>query len=140
MRRVPLVLLVGTALAATVTPGLAAPKPITQEVPYTDPTPDYSGFAVGTNSHCEGLLPREKPYVFKAPAAGRLKVTLSKFSGEWGLDLRDAKGRVLAETDVLGAQTETLTVKLRRAGEIQIAPCNLAGSTGSLISLVFTYA
>lgn len=142
MTRMPLALIVIAAVAATAAPGAAAPKPkpITQEVPFTDATPDYSGWAIGTDSHCAGVLPREAAYEFKAPAAGSLKVSISGFTGEWALDLRDAKGNVLAETDVLAPEQETLTIKLRRPGVVNIAPCNLAGTPEALISLVFTYA
>lgn len=143
MTRLPLALLLVAGLTATATPGLAAPKPkpkpISQEVPFTDSTPDYSGWAIGEDSHCAGVLPREEPYVFTAPAAGTLKVAISGFTGEWALDLRDAKGRVIAETDVLGG-FETLTIKLKRKTPVSIAPCNLAGSPEALISLVFTYS
>lgn len=143
MTRLPLALLLVTCLAASTAPGHAAPKPkprpISQEVPFTDATPDYSGWAAGEDSHCAGVLPREEPYVFTAPAAGTLKVAISGFTGEWALDLRDARGRVIAETDVLGG-FEALTVKLRRRTAVSIAPCNLAGSPDALISLVFTYA
>lgn len=135
-------LVAGTALIAT--PGDAAPKPkpkpIVQEIPFTDATPDYSGWAVGPDSHCAGVLPREEPYAFKAPAAGTLKVSISGFTGEWALDLRNEKGAVLAETDVLSPETESLTIKLRKPGVVSIAPCNLAGTPEALISLVFTYA
>lgn len=146
MTRLPLALLLVAGLAASATPGLAAPqpkpkpKPISQEVPFTDSTPDYSGWAVGEDSHCAGALPREEPYVFTAPAAGTLKVAISGFTGEWALDLRNEKGAVLAETDVLAPELETLTVKLRKPGVVNIAPCNLAGTPEALISLVFTYA
>jgi hypothetical protein len=142
MSRSTLALLVVAVVAVTAAPGLAAPKPkpITQSVPFTDTTPDYSGWAVGPDSHCAGLLPREEAYEFKAPAAGSLKVSISGFTGEWALDLRDAKGNVLAETDVLAPEQETLTIKLRRPGVVNIGPCNLAGTPEALISLVFTYA
>jgi hypothetical protein len=142
MSRRTLALLVVATVAATAAPGLAAPKPkpITQEVPFTDATPDYSGWAVGPDSHCAGLLPREAPHEFQVPAAGSLKVSISGFTGEWALDLRDAKGNVLAETDVLAPEQETLTIKLRRPGVVNIAPCNLAGTPEALISLVFTYS
>ena len=143
MTRLPIALLLVAGLAASATPGFAAPKPkpkpISQEVPFTDATPDYSGWVVGTDSHCAGALPREEPYAFKAPAAGTLKVSISGFTGEWALDLRNEKGAVLAETDVIG-ELETLTVKLRKPGLVNIAPCNLAGTPEALISLVFTYA
>lgn len=144
MNRLPLALALLTGAVLTATPGAAAPKPkpkpITQEVAFTDTTPDYSGWAVGEDSHCAGLLPREEAYAFKVPAAGTLKVSISGFTGEWALDLRNEKGAVLAETDVLAPETEALTVKLRKAGVVNIAPCNLAGTPEALISLVFTYA
>lgn len=142
MTRLPLALVVIAAVAATAAPGVAAPKPkpITREVPFTDATPDYSGWAVGPDSHCAGVLPREEAYEFTAPAAGSLKVSISGFSGEWALDLRDAKGNVLAETDVLAPEQETLTIKLRRPGVVHIGPCNLAGTPEALISLVFSYS
>lgn len=142
MKRIPLALVLITAVAATAAPSVAAPKPkpIKQEVPFTDATPDYSGWAIGPDSHCAGLLPREEPYVFKAPAAGTLKVSISGFTGEWALDLRNEKGDVLAETDTLHPELETLSIKVRKPTVVHVAPCNLAGTPEALISLVFTYS
>ena len=140
MKVVPLALALTAAVAATATPGMAAPskKPVVQEVAYTDATPDLTGLRPDSDAHCNGLLPQEAPYVFKAPAAGSLKVSISGFTGEWALELRDPSGRVLAETDVTTPELESLTVKVRKPTAVSIRPCNLVGSAQGKISLVFT--
>lgn len=142
MTRTPLALLLVATVAATAPPALAGPKPkpIEQQVAYSDATPDLTGLRPGSDAHCNGLLPQEKPYEFKAPAAGRLKVGISGFTGEWALELRDADGRVLAEQDVTMPEREELTVKLRKPAVVSIRPCNLAGGANGTISLSFTYA
>lgn len=80
-------------MAVVATPGLAGaaprPKPINQTAPFRDATPDPTGPAAGDDGHCSGLLPREKPYAFKAPARGTLKVSIAGFNGEWALHLLD---------------------------------------------------
>ena len=148
MMRAPLALVLAAAVAATASPSFAAPapkskpkpKPIEQEVAFTDATPDLTGLRPDSDSHCNGLLPQEAPYEFKAPAAGKLQVSISGFTGEWALELRDEKGRVLAEQDVSIPELEKLTIKLRKPAVVSIRPCNLAGGPDGLISLVFSYS
>lgn len=140
MRRIALPLLLVATVAVTATPGLAGPKPIRQEVPFTDATPDVTGLHPASDAHCNGFVPQEKPYVFRAPAAGKLQASIGGFTGEWALELRDDKGRVLAEQDVSSPERESLTVKLRRPAAVHIRPCNLVGSSEATISLVFTYS
>ncbi len=141
MRRLTVASAAVIAAGVVATPSLAAPKPkpINQTVPFRDATLDPSGTAVGSDGHCSGLLPREKAYAFQAPAAGTLKASISGFSGEWAMQLRDAKDKVLAEDDVTGG-FETLSVKVRKPGVINVLPCNLAGTPDSVITLVFTFA
>ena len=142
MRRalLPVVLCaVAVAPAADALAAKAKPKPISKTVPYRDATPDPTGMAVGPDSHCSGLVPKEAPYQFKAPAAGSLRVTLGGFQGEWALELRTEKGQLLTETDTTGAY-ESLTVKVKKPGVVNIQPCNLAGTPDGVINLVFTYA
>ena len=141
MRRLVLAVTAVALVGGVTAPSLAAPKrkPITKTVPFRDATPDPSGIAVGSDGHCSGLLPREKAYAFQAPAAGTLKASISGFSGEWAMQLRDTKDRVLAEDDVTGG-FETLSVKVRKAGVVNVLPCNLAGTPDSVITLVFTFA
>lgn len=138
MKSVPLALLLTAAVAVTATPGSAGPRPIKQAVPYTDATPDLTGLRMDSDAHCNGLLPQEAPYSFKAPTAGKLQVSIDGFTGEWALELRDAQGKVLAETDVTTPARESLTIKLRRPGVVAVRPCNLLGSAQGTISLVFT--
>ena len=138
MRRLLLALLMSATVAGLASPGLAAPGTTTTDtVAYRDPTPDPTGMAVGSDGHCSGLLPAEAPYVFTAPARGTLKVTLGGFEGEWALHLEDPKGSVLAETDTTGAY-ESLTVKVKKAGDVHVQPCNLFGTPDGLITLQFT--
>lgn len=142
MTRAPIALLLVASVASAAGPAVAGPKPkpIEKTVSYTDATPDLTGLRPGSDAHCNGLLPQEAPYEFKAPAAGKLKVSIDGFTGEWALELRDAGGRVLAEQDVTTPAREELTVKLRKPAVVHVRPCNLAGGPNGTISLVFTYA
>ncbi|HVE97594.1 MAG TPA: hypothetical protein VNA12_00250 [Mycobacteriales bacterium] len=140
MRRSLLLGITAATIAAFALPGSAAPKSMTYTVDFRDATPDPTGMAVGDDGHCSGLLPREAPHVFKAPARGTLKATLGGFEGEWALHLMDAKGSVLAETDTTGAY-ESLSVKAKKAGTvIHVLPCNLVGTPDGTITIVFTYS
>lgn len=141
MRRAPLVGLTALALVTLAAPVRSAPpKPVTETVPFRDATPDPSGIAVGSDGHCSGLLPREQPHTFTAPARGTLKVTLGGFAGEWALHLLNEKGSVLAETDTAAPAYESLSVKVKKAGVVDVLPCNLAGTPDGTITLLFTYA
>ena len=146
MRRTATALTVALTLGLTAGSALAGPKPPgpppqqSQEVTYTDPTPDPTGLAVGTDGHCSGLLPKEAPHRFTAPGRGTLKVALGGFEGVWGLHIQDAKGNVIADTDSTNGAI-SLTAKAKTRGTvIDIAPCNLAGSPEATITLVFTFA
>lgn len=136
-----LLMLVPVAVAA---PSSAAPKPkpkpIQQTVTFTDATPDPSGVAVGSDGHCSGLLPREDPIAFKAPAAGKLEVSIGGFTGEWALQLRSDGDVVLAADDVPPPAFETLSIKVRKATTINVLPCNLAGTPTAVVQITFTYA
>ena len=140
MRRVLLTAVIATTVVGVAAPGGAAPRPkqTTTTVPFRDATPDPTGVAVGSDGHCSGLLPRETPHAFTAPARGSLKVTLGGFTGEWALHLLSEKGSVLAETDT--TDYETLTVKVKKGAVVGVLPCNLVGTADGTITLVFTYA
>ena len=143
MRRVALALLLVPSLALAA-PSSAAPKPkpkpIKQTVTFTDATPDPSGMAVGADGHCSGALPREAPIAFKAPAAGKLEVSIGGFTGEWALQLRSDKDVVLAAQDEPAPATESLSIKVKRAGTVNVLPCNLAGTSSAVVQITFTYA
>lgn len=141
MRRTVLALLLVPSVAFAV-PSFAGPKPkpIKQTVPFTDATPDPTGVAVGSDGHCSGLLPREAPIAFKAPGAGKLEVSISGFTGEWALQLRSEKDVVLAADDVPPPSFETLSIKLKKAGTVNVLPCNLAGTPNAVVQIIFTPA
>ena len=141
MRRAALaVLLIPSLVLAAPSFAAPKPKPIKQTVPFRDATPDPSGIAVGSDGHCSGLLPREAPIAFKAPAAGKLEVSISGFTGEWALQLRNDKDAVLAAQDVPPPDFEKLSIKIRKATTINVLPCNLAGSTEAIVDIIFTYS
>ena len=135
MRRTTLSLALVTAVAGTLAaPAVGAPaKPIKESFDYTDATADPTASApapAGTYDGCDGAITpfAEKGFVISLPAKGSLKVKLNN-TGDWGLDVRDAKGKVLGSSD--GGTPETLeavTVKIKAAGKYTIVPCNLGGS------------
>lgn len=118
-------LVVGVAL---VTPaGAAQPKPSSQKFSFKDPTADPTATAV-TGPRCDGMLfPNEAGLKFTAPAAGKLKVSLTA-TGDWGLEVLDAKGRLLGSSDGdTPEDQEAVSVKLKAAGTYTILPCNFGG-------------
>lgn len=143
----PLVLAVALVAGATIAaaPASAKPKkPITGSFTQSDPTPDPTGNATTANEyHCSGKLPQEKPFQFKAPAAGKIKVELSGFQGDWALQILDDKGNVLGGDDVTPDQngsTESATAKIKRKMTVGILPCNMGGSPSAVAKYTFTYA
>ena len=144
----PLVLALALVAGATIatTPASAAKpkKPITGTFTQSDPTPDPTGNATtGNQNHCTGKLPQEKPFQFKAPAAGKLKVELSGFQGDWALQILDDKGNVLGGDDVTpdtAGTTESATVKIRKKMTVGILPCNMGGGPSATAKYTFTYA
>lgn len=132
---------VGTVMAGPATAGPKKP-PIKKTVDYTDATPDPTGNANsgGNASHCSGMLPSgETGIAFAAPAAGSLKATLGGFQGDWSLQMRDGKGKVLGGDDVNPPGYESATIKIKAKGKYVIFPCNLGGTPLATVTYVFTY-
>jgi len=127
MNRTVLLAASAVATAALALPALGAPpKPITQKFTYNDGTADPTATAV-SGAGCDGMLPNEKGIEFKAPAAGKLKVSLTS-TGDWALEVRDAKGRALGTADGgMPQDQESVAVKLKAGGTFTILPCNLGG-------------
>ncbi len=128
MTRATLISATLVACAAAAAPAVAAPpKPVTQKFSFNDPTADPTATAV-TGPRCDGMLfPNEPGLKFTAPAAGRLKVSLTA-TGDWGLEVLDAKGRLLGSSDGdTPEDQEAITVKLKAAGTYTILPCNFGG-------------
>lgn len=122
---------VGASLAA---PAFAAPKPkpIKKSFTHTDATADPTASldtALGGYGGCdEKIAPfKEKGFTVSLPAKGSLRVVLNN-TGDWALDVRDAKGKVLGFSDgAMPQDLEAVTVKIKAAGKYTIVPCNLGG-------------
>lgn len=115
----------------------AKAKPFTKKVTFTDTTPDPTGNLESSEAmHCNGELPMEKPISVSIPADGSLKVALSGFQGDWTLQIRDSRGRVVGGADVNPPDTESATVKVKK-GKYAIQPCNLAGTLQAIVT--YTY-
>lgn len=98
-----------------------------------DPTPT-------AGEVCQGLTPTGRFEVpLKIPAAGKLKVELTGFEGDWDLTLEDAKGKVLASSaGFVEATTETYQVKFKKPATVTIVACNFLGGPTAAGSYVFT--
>ena len=148
MNRTATLTLAVLAAATVAAPGALAapPKPITKTYTATAPTPDPTNWAgsagVETYSVCAMNVPGSFHIEeFKVPAAGTLKVELSKFQGDWDSLLLDGKGNELTyggASDVTG--TEIMQAKFKKADKVQIIACNWAGGPTGEVTYTFTYA
>lgn len=140
MRTAASALLAVVVLAVPATASHKAPVSETYDV--TAPVP-YPG--EGT-SHCsegvEGLTKNTRP--FTIPEGGVLDIELSRFLGDWVLELHDDKGRVLAESAEL---TLTDTAPLRKITfkkgkpkqRVSIVVCNFGGGPRASVTYTFTH-
>jgi len=133
-------LIVGAIFAVGVvslpTASAAVPAGFSKTRTFVDQTPDPTAFFLGPE-HCKGRLPAEKPVAVNIPGSGTVTVAISGFTGEWSLMITDAAGRVIATADATPPKTEANSFKMKRAGKINILPCNLAGSFEA--KLVYSY-
>lgn len=137
-------LALATAVAVGLTLGTAAqaapPKNFEKTVAFTDATPDPTGNLAATEAeHCLGELPREKPIELKVPGSGTVEVTISGFQGDWTLMITDAKGELITGADVNPPDTETASFPMKKAGTVNILPCNLAGTPQASVKMVYTF-
>jgi hypothetical protein len=118
--------LAGTSFGAT-------PKPIKKSFTYQDATPDPTASldeALGGYGGCdEKVAPlKSAGFAIQLPGRGTLRVK-TVTTGDWALDVRDAKGKVLGFSDGGEPQAqEAVTVKIKAAGKYLIVPCNLGGA------------
>jgi len=106
----------------------------------TDATPDPTGGGIGDppTGICGGKLPAEKGAPVKFPSAGKIKMELSGFQGDWGLALRDDKGKLIAGDDQNPPATEVVSTKIKKAGTYALQGCNLGGTSLATIKWTFT--
>ena len=116
----------------------APPASFSRTVTFVDRTPDPSAFFLGPE-HCMGRLPAEEPVEVAIPASGVVNIAISGFTGEWSLMVTNAKGAVLAVADADAPETESLTMRMKRAGKIYILPCNIAGTFEAALTYGYTY-
>jgi hypothetical protein len=129
---------VGVSLGTSVHAG--PPKGFTKTVDFTDATPDPSGNAGATNQdHCSGKLPQEAPISVKIPGPGNVDISLGGFQGDWALQVKDAKGEILAGDDVNPPGYEGTSLRLKKAATIQILPCNLEGTPQGTVTYTYAY-
>jgi hypothetical protein len=123
--RLVLAVLPLAVLGFAVAPSSAAPKPMKGEFDAAglpDPTPTATEV-------CQGLSPVSRTEVpLKIPAAGKLKVELTGFEGDWDLTVENKDGEIVGESaGFVEATTETIQIKLKKAAELTIVACNFAG-------------
>jgi len=131
--------------AAGITPALASPakhkpKPLKGTWSYTDATPDPTVDASSnTGNHCHGQLPSAPSDVnahpLKAVAPGTLTV-LGNVVGDWAMEVRDAKGNVVAGDDANPPAQEGVVVRIKK-GTYQVVLCNLSGSPTATAKYAF---
>lgn len=145
-----------TALAASLTavvalgalsPAVAAPakpkpkpKPIVMTYDATA-TPDATTtLPEPVERSCDPVTPTARHRTaFKVPAAGTLKVELDN-TLDWAVAVRQG-GKLLASADGETPEVkETVVVKLRKAGTVDLDACNFAGEPVVPVKVTFTFA
>ena len=143
MHRTAVLTAVALAAATVAAPAaLAAPqKPITKTYTATAPTPDPTNVAGGYTVCAQNVPGSFHVEEFKAPGAGALKVELTEYQVDWDLLLMDGKGKELASSGSGGVgEPEIASLKLKKAGVVQIVACNWSGGPTGTVTYTFTPA
>jgi hypothetical protein len=151
-RRVTVAVAALATAALTASPALAMstakkkpkPKPIKGSWSFTDTTPDPTVSATSLDDpseHCHGKLPAGPADVntgtIKVSGRGVLTVTGSVI-GDWAMEVRDSKGRVLAGDDENPPKSESTSVDLTK-GTWTVVFCNLSGAPTASATYLFVY-
>jgi hypothetical protein len=145
-----LVTLAAVGIAGSV-PALAAkpkpkPKPISGTWSYTDysidPTPSVTS-AAGNHPYCHDPLPASPAdvnvHTIKVKGRGVLSVA-GQTTGDWGMEVDDAKGTVLGTSDGTQPQDQEGTiVDLTKAGTYSVLYCNFGGAPTATAKYRFVY-
>jgi hypothetical protein len=129
-------------LVSGVIPALAGAAPAASGTwEYADFTPDPTVLQEPAEQHCHGTLPSSpadvNSYPFKAKKAGTLELT-SHNMFDWAVEVRDAKGNVVAGTDGADVTTpENLTVYLGK-GKYEVVYCSFMGEPEITVDYKFT--
>ena len=128
---------------------IAAPKaPIKKTYTATAATPDPTNQeAAAQHTVCNMVVPGSwHEHVFKAPAAGSLKIEITDFVGDWDLLIQDDKGRDVGSAGAVdvGAPTapdpDATSMKIKKPGTFKLIACNWAGGPTATVKYTFTYA
>ncbi|HVF06558.1 MAG TPA: hypothetical protein VNA20_17085 [Frankiaceae bacterium] len=144
MRVIPLVAATLSA-ACLVAPAAEAKhrKPMSGSYPLTLPVP-YAGESP-SGSHCqdapEGLSKDTRS--FKLPAAGQFKLSLAGYTGDWVIELSDAKGRIVASAAGVNTSGTPTSVRYKKKStkseNLTVAICNYLGGPQGNVAWVFTF-
>jgi len=131
---------VGPAVAS---PAKAKPKPLKGTWSFTDTTPDPSGNAEGTEAlHCNGKLPAGpadvNAHAFKVKGTG-VFTAIGHVTGDWAIQLQDAKGNVITGDDVNPPASESLAGITLKKGAYSLVLCNLEGAPTATADYTFKY-
>ena len=127
------------AFAATAKP---KPKPLKGTWSYLDTTPDPSVVAESNASlHCHGKLPPSpadvNSHTLKVKGPGTLTV-IGHNKLDWAMEVRDAKGNVLAGSDGSSpTSAEGAVVTLTKAGAYAVVYCSAEGEPS--ITATYTF-
>lgn len=131
--------------------GAAKPKPVSRTYTATAPTPDPTNYAspvlpAGTAvSNDYETCAQRVPGSFHAervriPAAGRLVVELTGYTGDWDALLLDSNKRKVTFSGSTELNVrETMTATFRRATTVTIVVCNWAGGPEGTVRYTFTF-
>lgn len=86
---------------------------------------------------CEGLPSARSRHALPLPGAGVLRLVLTS-TGDWGLAVRDARGRTLGRADSEVTEPERLALRVRAAGTLLVDACNFAGTPTARVTWTFT--
>ena len=86
-----------------------------------------------------GRLPAEKPVPVTIPGPGNVEIAISGFTGEWSLMVTDAQGELIGSADADAPATESMSLRMKRSGKINILPCNLFGTFEAQLSYSYRY-
>ncbi|MCW2777876.1 MAG: hypothetical protein JWN17_1601 [Frankiales bacterium] len=130
-----LALAVLAASGAAAAPASAAPRVLrgSYETGVTVPDPTTGGLPHDT---CDGLPTSRSQRRLALPSAGVLTVTLTA-TGDWGLAVRDPRGRTLRRADSAVSAPERLVLRRRGRGTVVLEACNFAGAPTARVSYVF---
>jgi len=142
------------ALAPALAAPKAKPKPITASyalelapapTPLAGaPLPEDASSCI--NDRLEGISTDTREV--KTVDAGVLTVKVTGFAGDWDITVRDGAkvlgigaGTTTGDPSSLGAaNTETISVKTRKATTLRLGVCNFLGGPAANVTYTFTYA